>query len=611
MCPPMQAVNPEMWVQVKTVAADALELPLEKREAFIRAKCSRSEAILEAALELLGFADSPQPADAGVPRFGRFAGRRVGPYQIHWALGTGGLGEVYLATRIDSVRMRVAIKFLRPDCTHPGLVRRFHAEAQILAALDHPNIVRLVDAGETDGGQPWFAMEYVEGTPIDTWCREQRLSLDQRLTLVREMCNTLQHAHNHLLVHRDIKPGNIFVTRDGVLKLLDFGIAKLLRPEFLPTIDGDIPTAVWERPLTPDYASPEQLTGSPITTAADIYSLGIVMYQLLTGTVPFRSSDQQSWQDFVRSVTQQQIPRPSAMVTREAAATFGEAHPDAIAHRVKGELDNVVLKAVDKAPLRRYATASEMGEDIQRYQGGLPVRAHPDTVRYRMAKFSRRHVAAIAAAVAILLSLAGGLWATLLQKGAADRNLSQVRDLAEEMGQTFSQVQNTCLAVIPAAATTARLESSDKLEDQLAASYVTLVDALRADGQNRQAAEEAKALIDIRARIMKEHPSDPVASKAYADAQLRYGSLASGTLGFAASNLAGPADLKRPGPSGADVALAMYRLGEIQRLSGDRDSALRSWKESESIYENLVAAKPADKELRRKLDQLRLSMAKL
>ncbi len=397
----MGAESIALWRDIKSIAADALERPESEREGWVRHACSGDPAKSSAVLKLLGFAevlDEPAPSPTG-----RFSGQKIGPYQIHWLLGAGGMGEVYLATRTDHVRMRVAMKFLRPDCAHPGLVRRFRSEAQILAALDHPNIVKLLDAGETEDSQPYFVMSYVEGSPINAWCAEHEATLSQRLQLFRTVCQAVQYAHDSLLIHRDLKPSNVLVTVDGKLKLMDFGVAKLLRPELMGKLEADIPTAAWERPMTPAYASPEQLRGGPITTSADVYSLGVILFELLTGTVPFSPKATTSWEEFVHRVQTEEIPKPSG--SNKDVCT---SPPRGIVPRqLQGDLDNIVIKCLQKAPEWRYRTPQELAEDIERYQKGLRVRANPNSLGHRMAKHGRSIGLAGVGAAALLV---GGAW---------------------------------------------------------------------------------------------------------------------------------------------------------------------------------------------------------
>jgi serine/threonine-protein kinase len=353
-----------------------------------------SRVIAEAAREMVGGSD-PEPATAP---------RRIGPYRILEPLGSGGMGTVYLAEREGgSFEQRVALKVLRADLNDTGMSARFKSERQILADLRHPNIARLLDGGTSDEGLHYLAMEYVDGRRIDDWCDRARLGIEQRLEIFRMVCSAVQAAHRSLVVHRDLKPANILVTADGHVKLLDFGIAKILGP----TSHGHTVavTGTLDRLLTPAFASPEQVLGQPVTTASDVYSLGVVLYELLVGTSPhvFRSS---SATEVERVVCRQEPERPSQAVRRRADSTAGAAADnrglttERLARRLAGDLDTIVMTALRKEPERRYPSVEALSEDLRLHLAGLPVRARPDTLYYRAGKFVRRHRTAVVTAVA-------------------------------------------------------------------------------------------------------------------------------------------------------------------------------------------------------------------
>ena len=594
----------QLWQQVKTIAADALERPSAERAQWVREACRGDAAKIEAVMGLLGFTSALSETEpmntfqrhaAQIGGAGQFSGKKIGPYQVHWRLGAGGMGEVYLATRTENVRMRVALKFLRPDCTHPGLVHRFRAEAQILAALDHRNIVKLLDAGETEDQQPYFVMEYVEGLPIDKWCVEHRSSLNQRLNLFREICQAVQYAHSHLLVHRDLKPGNILVTLDGSVKLLDFGIARLLRPELLLGGGDDLPTASWEHPLTPSYASPEQLRGSAVSTATDIYALGVVLFELLTGSVPFAPKKDSTWPEFVRTVTEENPPRPSSTIQTLAHQKIGR------------ELDNIVLKAIDKVPERRYLTAQEMADDVASYQAGLPVRAHPNSLPYRAGKYVRRHAAALGAVVAVVTSMAAGLAVSLREKSEADSRLQQVHDLAATMGTTFSKVETSCFPPASSAqknvtaAESAALNNPNDLalQDQLARSYAVLAATLKSDHQDADASTVIQKLIALRTRLAKEQPDNQKAQNDLAAVLQQYAP--SGTvLGFATGGEPAQNAVSKPPVQrdGSDMALALIQLGDVLRLTGDESGARKAYQASMDMITEQLKIDPANARLK-------------
>ena len=320
------------------------------------------------------------------------------------------MGAVYVAVRRDEeFRKQVAVKILRRDMDSKDLIRRFRTERQILAAIDHPNIASLFDGGTTEDGRPYFAMEYIDGQRIDEYCDTQRLSVRERLVIFQSVCAAVQFAHQNLVVHRDIKPGNILVTADGVPKLLDFGIAKLLSPLMASaTMD---PTRTGLRMMTPEYASPEQILGEPITTASDIYTLGVLLYKLLTGHRPYRFEKGHA-HEISRAICEEEPLRPSVVVTREeeitttgrtakkiTPETVGKArssNTEKLRRELAGDLDTIVLTALRKEPQKRYASAEQFSEDIRRHLEGLPVKARRGSTLYRASKFVNRHRVGVA-----------------------------------------------------------------------------------------------------------------------------------------------------------------------------------------------------------------------
>ena len=368
--------------------------------------------------------------------------RRVGPYRLLRELGHGGMGTVYLAVRADEhFHKRVALKVVRGGAGSEAVVRYFKRERQILAGLDHPNIAKLLDGGTTDDGLPYFVMEYVEGQRIDTYCNEHRLPIVERLRLFQVVCAAVQYAHRNLIVHRDLKPGNIIVSPDGVPKLLDFGIATLLDSG---ASSAAAPTAT-ALLLTPEYASPEQARGEAITTASDVYSLGVVLYELLTGQQPYRFRNRNAL-EVLRAVVDQEPQTPSAAVERprlEAAETSDATGAPAptvlqvsrtregtlgrLQRRLRGDLDNILMMALRKEPQRRYPSVEALADDIRRYLEGRPVTARRATAGYRAGKFVSRHVAGVAAAAAVVILLVGFAVAMAVQSA----RVAQERDLAE------------------------------------------------------------------------------------------------------------------------------------------------------------------------------------
>jgi serine/threonine protein kinase len=371
----------------------------------------------------------------------RMEGRRIGAYLILRELGRGGMGTVYLASRDDDVvRRQVAIKIVRAGLGETEVMRRFRQERDILAALDHPAIARLIDGGSTEEGLPYFVMDYIEGERIDTWCDRRKLNVTGRLKLFQAVCEGVQYAHQHLVVHRDLKPANILVTAEGHVKLLDFGIAKMLEPE--ETSGATACTQTLLRRMTPAYASPEQVMGEAIHTTSDVYTLGVVLYELLTGHLPYKMRSH-VLHEVARVICEEEPTRPSAVISEGDAQTISQVREGDSVHlrrRLEGDLDNILLKALQKGPARRYSSADQFREDVNKHLAGLPVSARKDTVWYRGSKFIRRHQVGLAATVLVVAALALGLFTTLWQTRMAIEALSgatarPISVLAPEMVQ--------------------------------------------------------------------------------------------------------------------------------------------------------------------------------
>ena len=444
-------MNPERWRQVREILDNAIALPAMERSGFLDSACSSDK---ELRLEVESLLRSHE--DAGsvflqnpavdlksvvvtAPAPSR-VGRRIGVYEILEEIGRGGMGEVYRAIRADGqFDKQVAIKLVRGGMDAPAILERFRHERQILASLDHPNIARLYDGGTTPDGVPYLVMELIEGTPIDQYCEEHTLEIPERLCLFLQVCSAAQYAHQRLVIHRDIKPSNILVTEEGIPKLLDFGIAKILGSSA-----GSETTLL--RPMTPEYASPEQIRGETITTASDVYSLGVVLYRLLAGHSPYPEKTRTPL-EFAKIICEFEPARPSAApksasLLEESAA--GESRRSVFGQNsarqrraLKGDLDNIVLKALRKEPERRYASAEQLAEDIRRHLAGLPVGATPDSVPYRANKFVRRHKVGVLASTLIAIAVLGGVAGTIREariaaanQRRAERRFNDVRKLA-------------------------------------------------------------------------------------------------------------------------------------------------------------------------------------
>ncbi len=395
----------------------ALERPVDERDRFVDEACAGDTDLGERVKRLLRAGEASPAGEfvsaavrAAALSFGTagdYAGRMLGPYRLVRELGHGGMGTVWLAERVDDAyRAQVAIKLVRGGFASEELARRFRAERQILADLHHPHVAALLDGGEAPDGTPYLVMEYIDGWPITEWAAQRHLPLDDRLRLFRQVCEAVQHAHGSLVVHRDIKPSNVLVGADGVPKLLDFGIAKLL------TTDEHAETTVMERRLTPSYASPEQLRGGRITVATDVYSLGVLLYELVVGAHPFADADA-STDEVRRRVLELEAPRPSDVLRKRP--TVGVS-----ARAVAGDLDNIVAKAMRKEAEMRYASVAQLADDVDRMLAGQPVLARSTSVAYRARKFVARHKTAMGAVLLLFLSLTGGLGATFWQARRAN-----------------------------------------------------------------------------------------------------------------------------------------------------------------------------------------------
>lgn len=459
-------MTPERWQQIRDLLEGAMQLEPAQRSAYLKHHCSTDpglrkdvDSFLAAERELrTSFLESPAVAMVvsdrnTVPAAAWAAGTKLGPYEIQSLLGSGGMGEVYRAFRADDqYRKQVAIKVVRRGQDSKGVLERFKNERQILASLEHPNIARLHDGGTTDLGEPFFIMELIEGSPIDEHCDLRRLGISERLELFCQVCSAVQHAHMHLIVHRDIKPSNILVTADGVPKLLDFGIAKILD---IDAMGNQLqPTQTIFRPLTPGYASPEQLTGTTITTASDVYSLGVVLYELLSGRSPYRLTTYTA-QEMARVVCEAEPEKlstavyraqsgqkktASAACTPAKSAAARQTSPEKLSKRLRGDLDNIVLMALRKEPQRRYTSVEQLAEDIRRHLKNLPVIARRDTLGYRTSKFVRRHKAGVAAAAVVILTVLLGMTITLreaqiarAERARAERRFNDVRELSNSL----------------------------------------------------------------------------------------------------------------------------------------------------------------------------------
>src|SRR5258708_819841 len=432
-------MNRDRWQQVQSILSGAIELPEERQWDYIKESCGddaslylQVQELLEAHRKANTFIE--HPAIHGFPTDwpDGLIGAQFGAYKLVERIGEGGMGAVYRAERSDGqFTQQAAVKLVRPGLGSQELLRRLRGERQILASLNHKNIARLLDGGVSADGQPFVVMEYIRGTRITEYCEKLALTNEQRLRLFQEICSAVSYAHQHLIVHRDIKPGNILVAEDGAPKLLDFGIAKILGP---PSASGDDRTLTQLNPLTPDYASPEQLRGEAITTATDVYSLGVLLYELLTSQKPYKLKDKTPL-EAMKLVCDTDPERPSTVVSSQRTAKGQSVRAD-----ISSDLDAIVLKAMRKEPAQRYASVDKLSEDIGNFLAARPVSAQQGSWRYVAGKFVRRHRIGVLMSAALALLLAIGVSAVLseahvaqAERARAERRFNEGRQLANSL----------------------------------------------------------------------------------------------------------------------------------------------------------------------------------
>jgi tRNA A-37 threonylcarbamoyl transferase component Bud32/tetratricopeptide (TPR) repeat protein len=424
------------WGEVKALFSAALQVPVSEREALLTLEAGGNPALIAEVRSLLEAHDKPgafldtvthefrSQAFAASGSANARLGERIGAYRIVGVLGSGGMGDVFKAVRDDDqYHAEVAIKLMRADVRSSLTEQRFRTERQILAGLDHRNIARLLDGGTAEGGMPYVVMELVTGEPIDGWCESRELSVRDRVQLFLQVCSAVSYAHQHLVVHRDLKPNNILVTADGSVKLLDFGIAKLLEADADTAVVEANATATTLRAMTLEYASPEQVSGGVVTTVSDVYSLGVVLYRLLTGKSPYgvRTTDAQRMQEILSDAT--------------------PTRPSQVERAVDGDLDNILLMALRKEPARRYGSVEQLANDLRNYLSGMPVHARGNSLGYRAGKFVRRRKIEIAAGVLVSCSLIGAVVVSMREARIAE----QERQIAQRHFGSVRKLANTLL----------------------------------------------------------------------------------------------------------------------------------------------------------------------
>ena len=520
-------------------------------------------------------------------------GRRVGPYRIVQRIGAGGMGTVYLAVRADAAfDKQVAVKVIKRGMDTDDTLRRFQDERQTLARLDHPNIARLIDGGSTGDGRPFLVMEYVEGRAIDEFCDGERMTVRDRLGLFRTVCQAVQHAHQNLVIHRDLKPDNILVAADGSPKLLDFGIAKVLAPS---PGEAPAPTSLVDRRMTLAYSSPEQMRGEPMTTASDVYSLGVILYELLTGQRPYLH-DVATPIAYERALTEP-VPLPSAR-----AREGGQA---AVARELAGDLDTIVLKAIEPDTARRYASVQQLGEDVERYLTGLPVLARADSVTYRAATFVRRHRAGVAALIvaglALAIGVAGTLWQARVAAAERDRAALEARKaqvitsfLVDVLGSADPRARGpevTIADVLDVAAERAELELVGQPE-QLEAMRATIGATQVRRGRSKEALPLLqKALAQREGRLGPGHADVAAVLQELGDAYAGVGD-----AGTAEPMLRRAVAIRRQtsGPESAATASALNSLGSLLTQEGKLAEAVETQRQALAIRRKVLGGEHPD-----------------
>jgi serine/threonine protein kinase/tetratricopeptide (TPR) repeat protein len=554
----------ERWVQVRALLESALEQETAGRAEFLRRACGSNDELLaetEALLHALDaaptFLNEPIARAGAAPR-DPLVGSAVGPWKLLHHIGTGGTSSVYAAARNDNeFRKVVAVKIIKSGMDVEEILRRFRTERQILASLDHSNITRLLDGGSTPAGLPYLAMEYVEGLPVTRYAEINHLSVSERLALFRTICAAVDYAHRNLVVHRDLKPANILVTALGVPKLLDFGIAKLLRPE---SAGYTLPfTQTRTRMLTPEYASPEQVRGEPITTASDIYSLGVVLYELLAGQRPYRL-ETRTLSEIEQLICEREPERPSSAAGRLTAVNCAEGTPAKLARRLRGDLDAIVLTALRKEPQRRYATIDRLSEDIDRHLRGLPVNASRNTWGYRVGKFAARNQAGVAVTASVALILIG---ATVVSLNLANQ-LHHQRQAALHLVRFMLGDLD---AALRSGSTSARKASLDQI-------------LLNLKELSPGSADDP----EIREPLFK----------AYLKVGGVQGNMFESNLGDAAGAKQSYQHAEALARTPAEMAQAAIGLGDCTYSSGDRRTALVHYQKAERVLEQAAQADPRE-----------------
>ncbi len=562
---------PARWQRVKAIFDMVMETPPAERSAAVESAC-QGDAELRREIESLLEAHDPEDSLLDRPaaerlQAGSMEGRRLGAYRILREIGRGGMGAVYLGVRDDDQFQRcVAVKTVRADLVDEPTRQRFQRERETLAILSHPSIVTLLDSGTAEDGTPYLVMDYVEGVPIDRYCDTRKLSLSERLTLFRIVCGAIHYAHQNLVVHRDLKPANIIVTAEGIPKVLDFGIAKLLRPEFSAATMGLTRTAF--QPMTPEWASPEQVLGQPVTTSTDVYSLGAILYKLLTSVHPYEGRTSSAF-ELEQAVVSAAVQKPSDCVRNTQLPADGKV---GVARRLKGDLDTIVMKAMRREPARRYLSAEHLAEDIRRHMDGLPVTARGDSVPYRFSKFVTRHRTGVATAAFCVLALAGTAIVAQSERMRAERRFQELRQLANFVLHDLDDSLQT--------------EGITPARRKVVARALQYLDDLARESAGDEALEH-----DVVNGYLK---VGDVLGNAY---QASLGETQAALASYRKA-LTVATRLTASNPAAANQrqqASATIKIADIQALSGNREEAILKYESAMKVYRELLESRPSER----------------
>jgi tetratricopeptide (TPR) repeat protein len=565
--------SPEQHRRLKELVEAALELPAADRIQYLEGECDGDTCMLRQARELLDL--YREEDDEPIPPPGEL--EQIGSYRLITELGAGGMGVVYLAQREDGFSRTVALKVIRRGMDTDFFLSRFHQEREILGALDHTGIVRIVDAGSTPDGRPYLVMDFVDGVRIDTFC--EGLSIRARVSLFIKVCAAVQHAHRNLIVHRDLKPGNILVTADGQPKLLDFGIAKVLDQEDNEATNATIPI------MTRQYASPEQVRGQRVNTSSDVYALGLILYELLSGTRPYDLKDMPVG-EAERVICEIDPPEPSKLA------------PKAYASQLRGDLDRILLMAIRKEPERRYPSVEALSMDLEKYLQGQPVSAQRDTVAYRASKFIQRNLASVAVGSAMFVLLAGGITSTLWQARIA--GLERARAEREAALAKTNEVEAKRQELRAQESARAALTEKDRAEQK----------AQEAERQRQKAEERFRDLRSMANSLLFDFHGMIRNLPGATDARKLLITKSLEQLELLNREAAGDPSLQ------AEVAAAYEQLGQLQGAAGDAalgdtKGAFDSQVKALEIRQRLAAAHPGDAAMQRDLAASSLRMAEL